>query len=207
MQKLISENIMSTVQPAAPHPSCFTAHLSVFMTVTGWQGNKKHQRKGEVLTREGRTFFPGVTTALFMEKGHQAGVKGYLFSEYTAYSNKDHTKFLRSALPWCKESWPTSCTAGPKSQNTESSHHILASYVKFQHFQHGGFVSGHLANMERCKLFINTAFHMKQMLFGVHYKYLGQRMRAGKHLRHEALLKSHGQCCSYLEDVLLLQEA
>lgn len=39
------------------------------------------------MTSEGRMFFPGVTRELFTERGHQGGVKGYLFPEYAAHSN------------------------------------------------------------------------------------------------------------------------
>lgn len=38
----------------------------------------------------------------------------------------------------------------------------------------------HLANTERCKMFINTAFHTSQTLFDIHYQYLGERMKARK---------------------------
>jgi len=48
---------------------------------------------------KGESFFPGVTGALFTEKGRQAGVKGYLFAEYAVYPNEAHTKSLWSALP------------------------------------------------------------------------------------------------------------
>lgn len=85
---------VSTVQPAAPHRSC-----SLPTSLYSWLlEDQEIPEKGGTWTSEGRTFFPGVTTALFMERRHQAGVKGYLFSECVACSNKAHTKSLWSVL-------------------------------------------------------------------------------------------------------------
>lgn len=89
---------MSAVQL---QPQCLAALLPTPLFSCLLQGNTGTRCTTErgSLSNEGRTFFPGVTTALFMERGHQARVKGYLFPEYAAYSNKAHTKSLWSALP------------------------------------------------------------------------------------------------------------
>lgn len=137
-----------------------------------------------------------------MEGGHQAGVKGYLFSEYGAYSNKAHAKSLWSALPWFSESWSTSWTAGPKSLRIHSTFLPLMWTPSIHNMENLGH-SIRLIDKDASNSL--TQLSIWETLLSFHYKYLGknneswkkdnQNITPEKYLKHIALTS---QCCSYI---------
>lgn len=92
----------------------------------------------------------------------------------------------------------------PRARRAHSTFLLLlwnSSIPNMEDFYQGAQLTGKEAS---CSLTMNSIKGKHYLLFITNIQSKEQELE--KHLGHEALPKSHGQCCSYLKDVLFLQE-